>query len=180
MKKIFIFIAVCSVLISCAVTPTSFGKEKNIGHGYAISHVVNGKIKYGHVQIEYKDYDYIYRRELEKLNNRMASDSEKNKMMSNIPAGGYIVINIERLTIDTANTRWFEFVVTSGGSEVYRKKGKSNIANTPISNGMWGNTAIVPLNSKVSSEITLYVIDTILGGRDEFKIGVPTNIQKNS
>jgi len=148
----------------------------NIGNGYIIDHLENEKSRdrsYGYVQIKYFDYDFQYNKELAKLNDRMASNGEIEKLKSSISKGGYIVIEVYRLTIGAANTKWFEFIIKDGKKEIYRKKGRTAIANVPLDNKYWWGSDVIFLPVEIRDKITLYVVDGVMGGRDEFIIQVP-------
>ena len=145
----------------------------NKGNGYDITKISN-KNSYGSVSIEYKAHKLLLDEKSEKLKNRFASESEINNAASNIPLGGQVIININRSTIGAANTEYFLYVFTKDGKEVFRQKGYDSIAEVPSSpGGMWWNLSVVNIKEDFDSEITLFVIDELSGGRDEFTIKKP-------
>jgi len=144
-------------------------RNYNFGDGYKIEQKKN-KETYGNIRIKYEDYEHTKEQKLKELNNEFASEEKINKEIGELPKGGYIKVNIERSTIGAANTEMFEYVIFENGKEIYRKKGTSDIAETPINPGeMWWNIDIIELSKEIETSITLYVIDK-LGGRDEFII----------
>jgi len=171
MKFIPVILLTCWAILGCSTTPT------NIGNGYTITHKINNTFQIPLVTIEYRDYQDVLKNMIKNIDNRLGDDEEKKEAALAIPKGGYIYVEIERATLEAANTKWFEFVILKHGKNIYREKGKSKIPNTPSSNRRWWNVQLVPIENVINDEITFYVIDNVLGGRDEFVIKSP-NLQR--
>ena len=145
----------------------------NKGNGYDIKRTSNSN-SYGSVSIEYKDHKLLLDEKTVKLKNKFASESEINNAASNIPLGGKVIIRIYRSTIGAANTKYFLYVFTKDGKEIFRRKGYNSIAEVPSSGGgMWWNISEVSIPEYFGNEITLFVVDELSGGRDEFTIKKP-------
>lgn len=165
--KNFILVLLSFQLLGCV---NLYG---NKGNGYDITKISNMN-SYGWVSIEYKAHKLLLEEKIEKLKNKFASESEVNNAASNIPLGGRVIIHINRSSIGAANTKYFLYVFTKDGKEVFRQKGYDSIAEVPSSSGgMWWNLSGVNIQEDFDSEITLFVIDELSGGRDEFTIKKP-------
>lgn len=162
-----LLLLICLQLWGCAAL------SGNKGNGYEIISTSNPNA-YGSVSVEYKDHKLLLSEKITKLRNKFATESEINNASKNIPLGGQVIIRIYRSTIGAANTEYFLYVFTKDGKEVFRRKGYDSIANVPsTSGGMWWNLSVVNIEESFDNEITLYVIDELLGGRDEFIIKKP-------
>jgi hypothetical protein len=170
MKNI-ILVLLSFQLLGCVTLSENLSGNK--GNGYDITKISN-KNAYGSVSIEYKPYKLLIDAKTEKLKNKFASELEIKNASSNIPLGGQVIININRSTIGAANTEYFLYVFTKDGKEVFRKKGSDSIAEVPFGpGGMWWNLSVINIQKDFGSEISLFVIDELSGGRDEFTIKKP-------
>jgi len=174
MKKAkIIFVILAAFFMTSCGGPRKSRHFSTNGNGYFIQHVPNKTATYGFVNLEYKDHKFITAKELKSLKNRRASAAEIEKALTVLPKGGAFYIFIERLTIDAANTRWFEYIIEQDGKEIYRSKGKPKVPNTPLNTALdrtWWNTDVIALRKKYELPLTLYVIDNINDDRDVFVI----------
>jgi len=181
--KILILVTVLLLLCSCSNTG-------NIGLGYDFSkksifeHDIvqkkNSKVS-ERVSMRYEAPFLLYSTELNKvadsLIGRTPNYTEQLNVANNIAQGGLLIVNIERSTIGAANNKYFEFVVFADEIEVYRDSGRDDIAEVPLHyNGNWWNIKSIGLKNPFRYNLKVYVIDKLLGGRDEFIITRPNNM----
>ena len=176
MKKLFISIIL--LLTGCATMGQIAGIPVNIGHGYTINQKYNEKCPFCKlVGIEYKDYQTVYNERVNELDNRLADEKTRRSEIDTISAGGMIIITIQRYTIEAANTRNFEYVIFENDVEVFRQHGTPSVPNYTVNSSgttTWWNIEVISLPNVIKDNITLYVIDNLGGGRDEFKITSPS------
>ena len=170
-RNIFVSLALALLICSCAGM-SMYGSPASNGHGCNITHAEKNT-RYGNVSIEYKSNKVLRDEKLKALDNRLADDATKRRELASIPDGGIIFICIRRLTIGAANTNYFEYVIKEGDREVYRASGDNDIPEIPSSaRGLWWNTDVIYVMNDFEN-ITLYVIDKLLGGRDQFIVTKP-------
>jgi hypothetical protein len=175
------FIALILIFVLPYETRSSAQSLYNKGNNYQISHEEKNDPQRGWIRIEYKSADFLIAEKNKELDNRMADVRTRERTLSDIPRGGFIIISIQRLTIDAANTEMFEYVIMEGEKEIYRKQGKFDIPEAPTRSlkSWWWNTDVVGLRKAIDSNIKLYVIDK-LGGRDVFSISKPAGLGSTS
>ena len=173
MKCRFLFLLCSPFLFGCASTPPR-GTHANEGHGYTIEHTEKNTKNYGSVSIEYESREVLMQEKLRELDNRLADEATRADELAAIPAGGYIFLHIRRITIASANTDMFQYVVTDGDKVLYRADGEWRLPSTPVSRfDTWKNIEVLRLKQPIQTGISVYVIDK-LGGRDCFVISKPT------
>lgn len=176
MKKLIIFITL--LFTGCATIGQIAGIPVNIGHGYTIKQKYNEKCPFCKlVGIEYKDYQTVYNQRVTELDNRLADEKTRRSEIGTISEGGMIIITIERSTIESANTSNFEYVIFENDVEIFRQYGTPSVPNYTINSSgstTWWNIEVIYLPNAIKDSITLYVIDNLGGGRDEFKIISPS------
>tara|TARA_B100000745_G_C20026982_1_gene349430 strand:+ start:255 stop:791 length:537 start_codon:yes stop_codon:yes gene_type:complete len=174
-KTIIFLLCLVSGISGCTTLDKMTGRPVNEGNGYSIDH--DRKIYGGGVHIEYRDTEFLEREVKERMENRMASESELQEALKNIPAGGRIQIHYEATTIEAANTKWLEYVVLKDGEEVYRRDGSDDIAETPTDYsggiGFWWNIDIVDIREPITTPFEFIVISNLKNERDSFTISKP-------
>jgi hypothetical protein len=175
-KSGYIFVLTFLLSLSgCAVLDEMAGLPVNEGNGYAIEH--DRKIYGGGVHIEYRDSGLLESEIKKRMENRMASEFELQQALDQIPAGGRIFVHYEAITVEAANTEWLEYVLFKDGEEIYRRKGKDQIAEVPTSYsggiGFWWNIDVVDIRQPITVPFKFIVISNLKYQRDTFTISKP-------
>lgn len=164
-----------AALSGCASLNEAMGLPVNKGNGYIIKQ--DKKIYGGGVHIEYRDKAFLENEVRVKMSNRMAPEAETQAELNRLPAGGRVFITYEQLTIEAANTKWLEYVVMENGVEVFRKKGRDNIAEVPKSSSggirFWWNIDVVDLPKSLGKSFDFIVISNLDKKRDTFTVSAP-------
>lgn len=85
--------------------------------------------------------------------------------------GGYIVVQLEGMSLESARGSNLEIFVMRGGEEVVRKAGSESTPSFPGINGLWSSISIVPLKKPLETEhIDFYVVFEALEKSDHFRI----------
>lgn len=151
-----------------------FGRVQSpTNSGFLVEHPQVNDRQMSEAWIEYHSHEVLYADKVAEFENRMIEGAEKDSALAKIPAGGYILCHIYRVTIGSANTKWFEYVVKMGGREVVRRMGDPQVPSVPgLNSDLWSNLDIIELPEPIDSTATFYLIDG-LGGRDTFTITKP-------
>jgi hypothetical protein len=160
--KVYVSIFVITLLCSCISS-----LYNNVSRGYDLQRNETSKA-WGSVAISYEDYDDLYQKEMEKLNNNKASEKIRRLTLSNIPIGGYIFIYIKRPIMQTANTNNFQYILFENEQEILREKGRDRVAETPGNDQLWWNVDRIGLDHPIENSLTLHVVDNL--GKDAFTI----------
>ena len=170
MSKNFFFTLV-AILAGCS---SVMMQQNEAPHGWIVMQTKNPKYHYGSgkINIKYKSYEELYNDAKKKVGNEMLSPKEAKEALSMIPQGGIIIIYIYRNTIGLANTDSFKYVIKQNDQILMSKKGESDIPETPSGGIFWWNIESIPLYEDYfkNGTLELYVIDTVIGGRDHFII----------
>lgn len=189
------FLCLLSLVVLSSCAQMSFvGQDNESNSKYKITQVENPKANHwqgsGKIKIEYKDYAELSAKAEEKIKNEMMNEKDATELRNSIPKGGYAYIHIFRITIDTAKLNSFNYVVMKNGKEWFRYTGGSgasardNIPSTPSHVGVdgrwWTNLDLIrfPEELKSGDSIQVIAMDTIVGGRDEFTIGLNPIVKK--
>jgi len=125
----------------------------------------------GGISLEYTDFDSLAAAEVIRLKNMMAPESALRNVASHIPKGGRITVHIKRITIGSANTKYFTCIVTDANKrEIVRRTGSDDIAEVPGSDDMWWYLFIVDVAEPIDRYMNVYVVDAISNKRVQFKI----------
>jgi len=93
--------------------------------------------------------------------------------LAKVAESGYILIDIEGPTIETANPRWFEAVITTeDGAELAREKGPDVIPMN-LSAHKWFSGFSVALKNKPMAPLKVFVIDTVMNERVVYRLTPP-------
>lgn len=87
------------------------------------------------------------------------------------PAGGYLVVKIERTIIEAADTALQVVAFESGGTMVGRYEPESSVANVPNSDDLWWNLFIAPVPEGVTFPLTVSIADKVLHQRCVWSVG---------
>lgn len=171
---IFLLVLMPSIT-ACVVTDAMLGVEASEGHGYQITHLERSQGTF--VRIEFRDRGFLEQELRAKTTNRMRGESEFTRESRFLPGGGKIFVFYQAPTIESANTRWLEYVILERGKEIYRRSGTDRIPNVPISSStglrFWRNSNVVLLDRPIEGEIEFVVINNLLVTRDVFVISAP-------
>ncbi|KPQ28888.1 MAG: hypothetical protein HLUCCX14_08345 [Marinobacter excellens HL-55] len=174
-SRYLLALTILLTLSGCAALDKMAGLPVNEGNGYAIEH--ERKIYGGGVHIEYRDPELLENEIRTQMENRMASESELQDALDRIPEGGRIFVHYEATTVEAANTEWLEYVLFKDGEEVYRRKGKDQIAEVPTSYsggiGFWWNIDAIDLRQPIKVPFKFIVISNLKDQRDTFTISRP-------
>lgn len=87
--------------------------------------------------------------------------------------GGYLILGIARITIGSADTKWFTVVIQDeAGKEIHRETLDSDVASPNHGGGVtvWKNLAIVAPPTELKTGYKVFVIDAITKKRHEYLI----------
>jgi hypothetical protein len=151
---------------SCASGLYTVG-SKQVKHGSTVE-----LIEYqAFATIEYKNYEYLYKKLQDDAKVQLWTSKKLESKTSILPKGGYIQVEVKGLTIDAANTEWWEYVVqTMEGEEIIRQSGEHSVPNYTTSEYLttWWNIDIISLNDKIEKPFKVYVIDKLQNKRSGF------------
>jgi hypothetical protein len=120
-------------------------------------------------ELSMKSYGMLLSEAKTKARNLNYGEDRTNALVSSIPNGGSLVLNIERSTIGAANTKYFTMIVFDrAGKEIVRRVGSDSTAEVPGSNGMWWNIMIVDLPETIEPPIKIRVVDALHKNATEF------------
>lgn len=160
---IFLFL-----LCGCAATKLSVG-EKYSKYGSTVEIVENG----AKAKVDYLSYNFLVSDFKKNAALRMWSQEKLDNEIASLPEGGHVLVHITGETIGSANTKWWEYVVTAlSNKEIERHEGKNDIPSHTTSRykTVWWNTGAFSIQKKISSPFFIYVIDNLLDKRSKFKI----------
>ena len=121
------------------------------------------------LRIEHESYEKLLSEAKTKATNLNYDQNRTDALISSIPAGGNLVLHIERSTIGAANTEYFTMIVLDRtGKEILRRVGSDSIAEVPGENGMWWNIMIMSLPEISETPIKIRVVDTLSNKASEF------------
>jgi len=139
-------------------------KQEAGQRGFAISPAESDGLR-----IEHESYGKLLSEAHTKATNLNYNEDRANALISSIPAGGRLVLNIERSTIGAANTKYFTVIVFDRtGKEIVRGVGSKSTAEIPGSNGKWWNIMTVELPEISETPIKIRVVDALSNKASEF------------
>ncbi len=132
-------------------------------------------------RIEYSSYKKLVNDTKKNAKLRMWTQNKINSEFQLLPKGGLIKVEVFSNTIDSANTKWWEYIVLSlSGKVIMRKHGSDTLPNNTksrIYNNVWSDTDVLPLTNDVGQQFKVFVID-IKGSKRSGFIVYP-NMVKN-
>ena len=165
MKKLDELLKTEKKKLEALVNPKLSIGQRFLSHGSTIE-VIETKAK---ARIEYKSYKNLVNDIKKEAKLRMWSQNKINYEIQSLPKGGLILIHVSSNTIDSANTKWWEYIVLSlNGKEILRKRGSNNIPNFTTSRTsatIWWNIDVVPLTNDNSQPFKVFVIDILSNKR---------------
>jgi hypothetical protein len=121
------------------------------------------------LRIEHEGYAQLVSKAKAQATNLNYNEDRTNALISNIPAGGRLILHIERSSIGAANTQYFTVIIFDRtDKEVLSRVGSDSIAEIPGSNDMWWNIMIVDLPVIYETPIKIRVVDTLSNTASEF------------
>lgn len=123
--------------------------------------------------VTYKHPNTLHAEAIHRADNGAWSESRKKAELDRISKGGTLTIKIKGHTIESANTRWWEFVVYSpDGKEALRTSGSNNIPEYTTSEygTTWWNYQIIDLPELYNGTFRLLVVDNLSTQHAEFTI----------
>ena len=128
--------------------------------------LVQGKHKFGGTtKIEYLNTLQIMNNAKKFAKSKMWTDEKLNKLLDFIKIndnGGKIKLNIERNTIDGANTNMFSVVVKdTAGVELFRKKFDAEVAEVPSDTKYWWNMGELNVDKKIRPPFDIFLVDNL-------------------
>ncbi|TLU83360.1 MAG: hypothetical protein FDX30_10010 [Chlorobium sp.] len=88
---------------------------------------------------EYLSYDQVYRNDQEQAKNELLPADKESELLSHVPVGGMIIVELLGANWDMANgTNWTYVIHDDNGNELFRSKGFDHAQPPPayISHGM--------------------------------------------
>ena len=168
MKKTDELLKIEKKKLEALVNPKLSIGQRFLSHGSTIE-VIENKAK---SRIEYISYKKLVNDIKKKAKLRMWSQNKINYKIQSLPRGGNILIHVFSNTIDSANTKWWEYIVLSlNGKEILRKRGSNNIPDFTTSRTsatIWWNIDVVPLTNDNSQPFKVFVIDILSKKRSGF------------
>jgi len=165
---VFSFIIFFSSCASVGSKLTKYGSTVEISENQASA------------SIKFKSHKVLYK-ELEE--NEKIQLWTKEKMESQVlllPKGGYIIVEVRGLTIGSANTKWWEYIVqTMDGEEILRKQGEDEIPEFTSSQygTTWWNLELLYLKDEITEPFKVFVIDKLNNKRSAFVV-YPNQVNK--
>lgn len=137
--------------------------------------LVEGKHKFGGTtKIEYLNTLQVMDNAKDIAKKRMWTDEKLNGLLSFIRTenyGGKIKLNIERNTIEGANTNMFSVVIKdTSGTEIFRKKFPAEVAEVPSDTKYWWNMGEVDIDKKIRPPFDIFLIDNLQDAPFRFAI----------
>lgn len=121
------------------------------------------------LRLEHESYEKLLSVAKTKAANMNYNQNLTDSLISSVPAGGNLILHIERSTIEAANTQYFTVIVFDrSGKEVLRRVGDDHIAELPDSNGMWWNIMLLSLPQIYETPIKIRVVDNLKNTATEF------------
>lgn len=131
----------------------------NEGHGALITDDRNND-KYGRVYLEYRPYEKIVERTKEIAELQEWPDDKLRREEKRIPYGGVLVVNITRMVMDEANTKYFDTFGEMDGIEIFSVTGRASLASRLTSPGdVWWNSLEAKIRQRVTGPFKVYVTD---------------------
>ncbi len=113
------------------------------------------------ISLRYEDNHSLVLKERTKAEAELVSDEILKSRVAALPQGGTLIADIDRSTIESANSKWFLVIVSDlKGKELVRRRGSDDIANEPI-NGGWWNSVLVDIPMYFVDGINVRVVETL-------------------
>ncbi len=165
--RLLISLSLMLILLSACATTMLFVGQKYSKYGSSVEVIENG----ARTRVEYESYDYMVNDLQEKAKVKMWTQDKIDNEITRLPKGGYILVHVSGITIDAANTKWWEYIVqTMDGKEILRKRGDNDIPEYSTSQygTTWWNIDGFSLPVDVGDTFKVYVIDNLSNKRSGF------------
>jgi len=137
---------------------------------------ISGKQKYSgeKTSIKYNSFNQEIKSIKERADKEMWTKEKLESTITELKQlsiGGTIQLDIERLTIASANTEYFSVIVKdSNDTEIYREDLKNSIPNTPSGSENWWNIATVFVPKRIKAPFYIYVVDKLDGTPFKYQV----------
>lgn len=142
--------------------------------GYSVKKISGNHTYDEKTEVEYKSLFQVLDETREKAKKEMWTDAQLKSTLSEYKGlfkGGQIKLNVERLTIDAANTNTFTIIVKdSKDKEVMRRSQPDNIANYSKTSDYWWNIAIESIDERIETPFYIYVVDELSDEPFKFEV----------
>ena len=134
--------------------------------GYSVKKI-SGKHKcYGDsTKIEYQSLSQILaetKKKSEKIMWTKKHFQSEIKIRKDACVGGQIILYIERITKESAKTKYFTIIIKdSDENEIFRETLDSDFALQSLSNDNWWNISVCSLDKRIKTPFFVYVVDAI-------------------
>lgn len=106
--------------------------------------------------VVYEPREYTKKTFLEMADKELRSESEKEILVSGIPKGGYLDIQVTDFNINLANPYYYDVIVTVNDEVIKRAKGDREV---PGKRGdYWFSKIVVPIDQQITTEFNVRVI----------------------
>lgn len=132
-------------------------------------------------KVKYKTYSAL-KIEFEERARVQLYDSIKYKQeLSALPIGGNLTIEITGLTLESANPKNWEYIITYEDQQIFREPGRNKIPNAKYHQGTtyWNGFDMIFLRQKVDSPFTLSLVDKISNKRYDYMVDPVTGKIEN-
>ena len=136
---------------------------------------ISGKHKYGgSTKIEYQSLQQLITETKKQSEKEMWTKEQFQSRIEALKAvsiGGRIRLDIERITIGSANTEYFTIIIQdSSENELFRKTLESDIPNPSPSSDNWWNIAICSVDKRIKAPFYVYIIDALEEAPFKFEV----------
>jgi len=168
MKYIVYGLLALLLMTGCASVKTV--DTANEGHGALVTDDKNND-KYGRVYIEYRSYEKLVERTKEIAELQEWPDDKLRREEKKIPFGGVVVVNITRMVLDEANTKYFDTFGDMNGIEIFSLTGRASLASRLTSPGdVWWNSLEAKIRERVTGPFKVYVTDRLNDYQYEYTV----------
>jgi len=165
--RLLISLSLAMLLISACATTMLFVGYKYSKYGSTVEVIENE----ASTRVEYQSYDYMVNDLKKRAKVKMWPQDKIDYEISHLPKGGQILVHVSGVTIGSANTMWWEYIVqTMQGNEIIRKKGANDIPEYTSSQygTTWWNIDIIWLQNDIGGAFKVYVVDNLSNKRSGF------------
>jgi len=170
------YLFACSLIAGMSCIPGYVIGSKVIKDGSTVEVAENS----ASAKVEYRSPRVLEASLREKAQNELWSTDRLKYELGSIPKGGYILIHISGPTIESANPKWWEYVIHNmQGEEILRQHGENDIPEHSTSQygTTWWNIDGIPLSELMPSQFKIYVVDRLRQTRSAFIIYPDQEVQ---
>ncbi len=128
---------------------------------------------------ETTELTYVSRMQAEAEERQKARREMREPSLYNIPVNGYLVLGIERPTLEAADTAQFQVIFAWEEEVLDRVQGPSDVPEMPeFVGGPWTNNLFVHVPKDVTPPFKVMVVDQLSGIRYEFFVREDAQIKR--